>query len=549
MKKAFKLILVAALCLTAASCSKSVLDQMAMAENVQIVCDPTILEAYGDDIPVTVSVTYPEGYFHRKATMEVTPVIVYDGGEQSGATYKYQGEAVKDNYKVIPVDGGTVKESMNFKFVKGMEKCSLELRAKVNYNDQSKTIEPIKIAEGCRIVSRLVNDNGALGFKECDYQEIIKQSAEGQILYDKNSANVKKSELKGESVKNFLATVDELKDNDRVSITGTEIVAYASPEGGQSLNAKLSDKRASSAKEAWDKLSKDLGLSDPDVKSVGQDWEGFQKAVAASDIEEKDLILRVLSMYSDPAVRESEIKNMSQVFTELKKDVLPELRRARFIANVDFKNLTEDELKQYAETNIGYLREDGLLKLGEMDDNLNNKAVYYRLAADKYNSQSGLYNLASTYIQNGNLDGAKVCLDRLADQEDPDVVNARGVIAMKKGNYDEAVSLFKQADNEDSKVNLGTVELLKGNYDKALKQLAGTESSNTGLAYILSGDYDKAMSALTGDDATTDYLKAVVSSRLGKVSDAKAYLKSAFAKDSSLKERAQNDIEFANFEL
>ena len=218
-----------------------------------------------------------------------------------------------------------------------MEQSHLELRGVAKYKGKSITLPTKKVADGVNTTYMLLDAAGLVPLKADGYEAILKQTAEGQILYKVNSADVRNSELKGRSIQNFQNALDEIKNNERKTLVGTEVVAYASPEGGEKLNRKLSDNRSKSADKAWTKVVKGKEVTDPEVRSIGQDWEGFQELVQNSDIRDKDLILRVLSMYSDPAVRESEIKNMSSIYTELKNDVLPELRRARFIANVEFK--------------------------------------------------------------------------------------------------------------------------------------------------------------------------------------------------------------------
>ena len=356
MKKAIKILAAAAIVLSAVACSSA--KKMAeLADNVIVTCYPAVLEAVAGNVDPTVSVTYPANYFHPKAILEVTPVIVYDGGECKMDPLMYQGEKVKDNYKVVPKAGSTVTEKLHFPFVEGMEQSHLELRGVAKYKGKSIALPTKKVADGVNTTYQLVKAAGLVPLKADGYEAILKQTAEGQILYRINSADVQSKQLKGESIKNFQNALDEIAANERKTLVGTEVVAYASPDGGEKLNRKLSDNRSKTADKAWDKVVKGKNVTDPEVRSIGQDWEGFQELVQNSDIRDKDLILRVLSMYSDPAVRESEIKNMSSVYSELKNDILPELRRARFIANVEFKNYTPDELLEMINNNSEALDE------------------------------------------------------------------------------------------------------------------------------------------------------------------------------------------------
>ena len=343
MRKGIKFLSVAVLGF-AAACSSP--EKMAeMAENVIVKTEPAVLEVVAGKIDAAVTVTYPEDYFHKKAILEVTPVIVYEGGEVAMEPFVFQGESVKDNYEVVPSAGATVTKDVHFNYVPGMEKSYLELRGVVKHKSKSIDMPTKKAADGANTTYMLVCKDGALDLKADNYQEIIKQTAEGQILYTINSSTVRNNQLSSQSIKDFQAALDEIKANERKTLVGTDVVAYASPDGKEDQNAKLSDNRSKSAEKAFAKVTKKHPADAPvNVTSVGEDWEGFQELVAESDLEDKDLIIRVLSMYSDPAVREKEIKNMSAVYTTLAKEVLPELRRARFIANVEFKNYTSEEL-------------------------------------------------------------------------------------------------------------------------------------------------------------------------------------------------------------
>lgn len=545
MKRIFKIFALCGLVVAAASCSKSRAEQMKLAENVKVSCTPEVLALVGDKIPAEITVTYPAKYFHPKATLEVTPVLVYEGGEQAAQTFTYQGEKVKDNYTVVAYGGGTVKESVSFKYAKGVEKSYLELRSVAYYNGKPIEIPAIKVADGCNVTQMLATTGGEYEFKKDAYQDVIKESAEGQILYDYNSANVKSSQLRSSSVKELQAALEEIESDPRYTVTGTRVVAYASPEGGQEYNAKLSDKRAASAKKVWKKVTGGMEADNLEIKSMGQDWEGFQEAVQKSDISDKELILRVLSMYSDPAVRESEIRNMSQVYTEINKNVFPELRRARFIADVDYQNFSEAELEELSRKAIDVLDEEALLRVAAKSDDPARKAELYKVAVKKFGSDRANFNLAVLALNDGKIDEAAKYLGAVKDA-DADVVNAKGVCELRKGNYDAAVKLFKQSGTTEAKVNLGTVSLLEGKYSEAASELAGTGSHNTAVAYILAGQLDKASAAITCNCPRSNYLRAIIAARKGNASDVAKYLEIA-KKNPELKARAEKDVEFANY--
>jgi len=394
MKKTLKILLLCAAAVAAAACSKSRVEQMALAENVQFSCTPEVLTLVGDKIPVDLTVTYPSGYFHPKAVLEVFPVLVYGDKEQRGPVLIYQGEKVMDNFKVVPGAGGVVREQFAFDYEEGVGQARLELRGIAHIQDKSSVIPAIKIADGTVLTQLLAEAHGNYSYKKDDYQSVLHEQTEGQVMYDYNSSVIKGSELRSESIKELQAALDEIASDPRYSVRGTSVVAYASPEGGQEYNAKLSDQRAASAQKAWKQVTGEAAPDNLEVRSIGQDWEGFQEAVEHSDLQDKDLILRVLSMYSDPAVRESEIRNMSQVYTEINKNVFPELRRARFITEVDYRNFTDEELVELADKAIDVLDEEGLLRVASVVDKAERKAEIYKTAVQKFHSDRALFNLA-----------------------------------------------------------------------------------------------------------------------------------------------------------
>ena len=544
MKRIITYLALGAMVISAASCSKSRAEQMKLAENVNIDCTPEVLALVGDEIDADITVSFPANYFHPQATMVVTPVLVYEGGEQEGKAFKYQGEKVKDNYKVInSKQPTTVKESVSFKYEKGVEKSYLELRSVAYYKGEAIEIPAVKVADGCNVTQLLATTGGIYGFKKDNYQAVLHESAEGQILYDYNSANVKRSELRSESVKELQAALEEIAADPRYTVTGTKVVAYASPEGGQTYNAKLSDKRAESAQKAWDKVTGGMKTDELQVKSMGQDWEGFQEAVQKSNIQDKELILRVLSMYSDPAVRESEIRNMSQVYTEINKNVFPELRRARFIAEVDYQNFSDAELEELAAKAIDVLDEEALLRVAANATKAERKAELYKIAADKFGSDRANFNLAVLSLKAGKTSDAEKYLAKVKTS-DADVVNAKGVCELQKGNVDAAAKLFKQAGNAEAKANLGIIELQKGNYAAAAKYFEGQTGHNAAVAFILNGEYDKAEKSITCSCPKSTYLRAIVAARKGNAAEVQKNLDSL---NDAFKAKAAKDVEFAAY--
>ena len=540
-----KLLLIAFACLAVISCNK--VSKMAdLANLVKVECNPEVLEVVADNIDADVTVTFPEKYFHKNAILEVVPVMKFDGQEVAGEPFVYQGEKVMDNYKTVGKDGASITEHVKFKYVPGMEKSELVGRATVKYKKKSWAFpEDIKIADGANTTYMLANKNGSYAAAADNYQDVIPEEVEAQILYLINSANVRSNQLTSESIKEYKTGVKDVMKDDRRTITGTDIIAYASPDGPEKRNNVLSDQRAASAQSAFKQVSKKLETGGVTTRSIGEDWEGFQELVNNSNIEDKDLILRVLSMYSDPDVREREIKNMSTVYGTLAKDVLPELRRARFVTNVEFQNYTAEELKALVEDNIDILDEEALLRSATLTDDQSAKMDIYSQAIKKYDSDRAKLNSACILLDQGKESQAEAMLKKVSDRNIEGLNNLRGVLALRNGDLSKALDFFEKETGDASKVNLGTMDILSGNYAAAAKKLAGTGDVNEALAYILNGDLSKASSLLKDKDCElAAYERAIIAARQGKASVAMSEL-AKIKNNKELKQRAENDIEFA----
>ncbi len=546
MKNTVKILLLCCAAFAAASCAKSRVKQMALSENVRFDCTPEVLTLIGDEIPVDLTITYPSKYFDPKAVIEMFPVLVYGDSEQRGPVLVYQGEKVLDNFKVVPNAGGVIREKFAFNYEEGVEQARLELRGIAHIQDKSATMPAIKVADGTIVTQLLADAHGKYSYKKDDYQEVLHEQTEGQVMYDYNSSVIKGSELRSESIKELQAALDEIASDPRYSVRGTSVVAYASPEGGQEYNAKLSDERAASAQKAWSQVTGGAAPDNLEVRSIGQDWEGFQEAIENSDLQDKDLILRVLSMYSDPAVRESEIRNMSQVYTEINKNVFPELRRARFITEVDYQNFSDEELVELADKAIDVLDEEGLLRVASVVDNADRKAEIYKTAVQKYHSDRALFNLGALMLDDERPDAAVAYFDAIRDV-DADVQNAKGVVELQRGDLAAAAELFRKANTPEAQANLGVVELLQGNYASAANRLKGTKGVNGAIAYLLDGKLDEAEAAVTCNCGRAEYVRAVIAARRGDAAGVKAHLDALAQKDQRLYNQSLKDIEFAKY--
>lgn len=547
-KNSLKLVSLALLGLVIAACSNP--KKMAkMASMVTTECNPQILEAVAGKISATYTVKFPAKYFAKKAILEITPVLVYQGGEVAGPVLTLQGESVLENNQVVSFEnGGTINTPVVFNYVPGMEKATLELRATAyNKSKTKKAVYPeaFKIADGTNTTYMLVKTNGTPSFEADAYQKIIPQTKEAQILYLVNKYDVRSNQLKKEDIQEFEQFLKDVKADERRTLKSNDIVAYASPEGAETLNNTLSQNRSKSAEKAFNKtINKKAKVDAPlNVKSIGEDWAGFQELVSKSNIEDKELILRVLSMYSDPNVREKEIKNMSSVYQILADKVLPELRRARFIANVEYQNYTDEELLQLINNDMDELDEEALLYAATLVDSKDAKATLYNKAATKFNSNRGYNNLAAVKLQEGKTAEAKAALAKMSNKN-ASYYNNMAVVAMQNKDFKAAAENLAKSNVKEAKINKAALDILNGNYSAAVSTLAGTNSYNEALANILVKNEAKASSILKDACPCQAYLRAIIAARKGDASQAQKELATA-NKNENLAKRAQTDIEFA----
>ena len=519
------------------------------AEEVSVSCNPQVLEVVAGNIKADVTVTFPEDFFHPKAIVEVVPALVYNGGETVLDPVMLQGEDVTENYQVVAEAGGAITKTFEFAYEEGMENSHLELRMTVIHKDKRIPFTaPYKVADGANTTYMLVKTDGSLAYAPDAYQAVIAEQNEAQILYLINSATVRPSQLKSDEIKAFQEFLTNLKADERRELVSTDIIAYASPDGKEDFNATLSEKRAKTASDAFNKKinNKNVGIETTvNTTNVEEDWDGFQELVSNSNIEDKDLILRVLEMYSDPAVREREIKNMSEVYTTLKKDILPELRRARFIANIEFTNYSNEELTALVNDNIEILDEEALLRAASLLEDANQKVTVYQKAVEKFNSDRAKINLGVAYLVLGKNAEAENALASVSDKNCDYYNNTIGVVALRKGDNNAAAAAFSKSSLKEAQYNLGVLDILNGNYADAAAKLNGAASFNEALVNILNDNLDAA-SRILGDAQCPckNYLKAIIAARQGNVEAANAALETA-SQNEALAERAENDIEFA----
>lgn len=518
---------------------------------------PSPMEAVSGKVPVTINGRFPEKYMKKKAVVTVTPEIRYEGGKATGQSATFQGEKVQGNDQEISYKlGGNYTMKNSFDYVPEMQKSELYLTFQARVGKKEVEVPAVKVADGVLATSTLIKETAGQGTpaNAADaYQYAIKQTKQAQIKYLINQANVRTSELKSTSVQEFVKTLRDIKaDQKGFMLENIEVSAYASPDGDLDFNTKLAEKRQNTSSNYVSKQLKANELNTKvDEKYTAEDWDGFKELLQASNIQDKDVILRVLSMYEDPEEREKQIRNLSAGYKELADEILPELRRARLTINYNLIGRTDDEIKQQYKADAKELSVEELLYAATLTNDANEKKDIYTTTTKQYPEDYRAYNnLASLAYQDGDLAAAKNYLAQAAAKKgDAAEVNAnRAFVAMAEGNYDEAQNyLSKATAAKNYNELLGNLQVAQGNYAQAAQSLQGVKTNSAALAQILNKDYTAAASTLSQvakPNATTSYLKAIVSARTGQNAAVISNLKDAIAKDANLKARAAKDLEF-----
>ena len=538
--------------LVLSSCSK--LGELS-ADNFTVT--PSPLEEIGGKVPVTINGRFPEKYMKKKAVVTVTPVLRYENGQATGQAATFQGEKVQGNNQEISYKvGGSYTMRNTFAYVSAMQKSELYLTFDAKIGKKTFNVPEVKVADGVIATATLLSN--AIGSANTAnatdaYQYAIAQTKQAQIKYLIQQAKVRTSELKTTSVQEFLQTLRDIKNDQKgYMLDGIEVSAYASPDGGLKLNTALAENRGKSSSAFLKGELKKMDF-DADVQSAytAEDWDGFQQLVAASNIQDKDVILRVLSMYSDPEEREQQIKNISVAFKELADEVLPELRRARLTVNYQIIGRSDDEIQEQYKTDAKQLSVEELLYSATLTENAAEQKAIYETTAQLYpNDYRAFNNLASLAYKAGDLAAADSYVQK-ALQIAPAAAEAnanKALIAVAQGKAEEAQTyLGKAAAAKNYNEILGNLQVAAGNYAQSAQSLKGVNTNSAALSQLLSKNYTEAaqtLAQIATPDATTEYLKAVLAARTGQEATAIQNLKNAFAKDASLKERAKRDLEF-----
>ena len=585
MKNLFKMTLVlvaAALTLTGCDCFKKMGKKV---EKVTITCTPDVLTLNNGKVVVDITAEIPAKYFHKKTSVKVTPALVYEGGVTLGKTLVLHGEkAMGNGMRIKKNKPFTIKRHLEFKYKPEMQlcdlvllleaKCSLEeCKSQANslanaaleahnkchgyvlvnantgkYHPMSLTLAAAEamsgwaetakehglvIAKGVSTLQNELDFSQAMQTTANNYKRVTTVVTKADIVYKINSSRVAKEAVNTAELSSLKAGVESNKANARVA-QSLYVNGYASPDGPEKFNDKLSEQRSQTGLAAVQQLLADAGLN-IDAAAYGEDWDGFQAAVAASNIADKDLILQVLKMYSSSAEREKEIKNMSSVFKSLKTDILPQLRRAQVVNSADITGWSDEEMVALIkEGKASSLTTEELLHIATVCDKIAEPALR---EATKSGDARAWNNLAVVYAKAGNTKKAIACLNKVGKGAAAELNNNYALVYAADGKVARAEGYAANASAETKAL----ITAAKGDYATAAQTLKS--GYNAALVNYLNGNISAAKQCLTSDNsAKADYLRAIISCREGNLSNAQAQLNSAVSKDASLKAKAEKDV-------
>lgn len=557
MKNFTRLFVILLAAVLMSGCSS--LDKMKKNANlVKYEITPKVLETHAGIVAAQVKVTYPEKYFDKNTTLKITPVLSYEGGETAFDELLFtQGEKVLANNKSVAWTGGTVNWSGDVNYIPEMKVSEFLLHVDAERKGKTLSFDPIKLADGVIATSTLVEYHAMPISLKDNYQRIVPEQKIADILYSINQSNIRTSELKAadiQALKDYIALVMQ---NERMEVKGVTNSSYASPDGPLTLNEKLSEARGKAAEKY---LQKEYGKI-PELaqlftkQTTAEDWEGFKALVQESSIADKELILRVLSMYQDPAVREKEIKNMSTAYESLAEQILPQLRRSKLIVDVNLIGLSDEEILTAIKGDPSVLSLEQMLYAATLTSDPQEMLKYYQLATEKEpKSFRAWNNVGWAYLQMGNADDAMVALEKAkALKNDDNVKNNLGFAALLKGDVKAASEYFNSmsAATPESKFGLGTIAIHDGKYDQAVNMLGDTPTMNLALAQLLKGDVNKAKTTMDAVKpckcGAPSYFKAVIAARLDNKDGVINALREAIGYNTKWKNYAMTDLEFAKY--
>jgi len=523
---------------------------------------PSVLEMHGDSVEITITGQYPPKFFNKKATMEVTPVLVYQGGEQAYDTETLQGADVEAGGTVIAFEtGGSFKYTSKIAYVAGMETSELKLRVKAKVKDKEVDFPEMKLADGVIVTPLLLKKEPQAISAMDQFKRRQSISKEAKLLFLINQASVRNSELKDEDIKELNDFIKESKELDDHEFVGLEISSYASPDGKEDVNERLAKNRSKAStrliKKKLSKVEEAKENSFVSENMTAEDWDGLKKLVSSSNVADKELVLRVLSMYSNPVEREKELRRLSKAFEDLAEEVLPQLRRSEFKLKVDVVGKSDSLLlaigKDAAATDTLNIEE--FLKAATLAEDAKEEETILRNAVARQSEEWRAYNnLGCNLFAQGKLDEAKSQLDKASELSEGSAIvkNNLGAIAYVNGDNEKALAFYEEATGAGKEVsyNKALISIQKGNYEEATQLMGSSKTFNAALAKVLFGDNTNALTILskvTEDDASVPYLKAIIGARSANDELVFEGLKDAIAKDAALKAKASKDLEFAKY--
>ncbi|NLI72251.1 MAG: hypothetical protein GX361_05910 [Bacteroidales bacterium] len=550
----FAAVIASALVFTSCSKKMTALDARYFKTN------PSPLAVNGGKVDATVTGTFPQKYFNKKAEVTITPVLKYNGTEQKGEPKTFQGEKVLGNNQTVSYAmGGTYAINPSFVYKPEMAKSELFLNFDVKQGKKTYKIPAVKVADGVIATSQLASlspDEIKTAVAPDHFKRVTQETQNADILFLIEQAQLRNTELKKSDMVDFYQKVKEARDAQNKEISSLEVLGYASPDGSIELNTNLAEKRR---KVTTDYLNKEMKKLRADVtidsKFTAEDWEGFQKLMEASDIQDKDLILRVLSMYQDPEQREREIKNLSVAFKDVAREILPKLRRSRLNLTVDVTGKSDEEILNLARNNPKVLSKKELLYAGTLVDSYREKMEIYNKFINQYPQDArGYNNLGVLRYELDALDEAETLFKKALglDPNSPDANYNLGLLSLTRGNGDDAQAYLGKATGTTGNLDaaLGTSYIAQGDYTKAQSTMNNVNSNNAALAQILNNDYNSArrtLAAVAKPNGLTAYLAAIIGARTNDRDAVYTNLRTAIKRNKSFAKKALTDLEFAKY--
>ena len=552
MKKNLFLLLVLFVGLFCASCNGDLKEPEGIGVN------PNPLVLVGNKVDCEIAGTFPAKAFGKKGVLTVTPVLKYEGGEAEAEPKVFVGEKAKENGEVVYFkQGGTFTMEASFDFVPEMEKSELYLRFTAVNNGKEVALPDLKIADGVIVTQNLAEVSNLQEVLAPDkFQRIIQEMQEADIHFLIQQSNLRSSELKNKSISRIKDVLKKAKGNEKMRVNKFEISGYASPEGSEKLNTRLAtDRQKNTHKYMSQELSKNKLEAQIGGEITAEDWEGFRKSMEQSSLEDKELVLRVLSMYKDPEEREAQIKNLSAVYKKIAQEILPALRRSKLKLTVDIIGKSDDEIKALFETKPDSLNVEELLYGATLYESIDTQLLYYLKTTEIYPMDYRAFNnIGKIEFERGNYEEANRSFLKALElnEGDADLNFNLAMVTLVFGDVEQAEVYLGKAAGTSGDYNTvkGTIHTLRGEYAEAQQAYANTPSNSAAVQFIINEDYATARQTLDNiekPNATTAYLKAIVGARTNDRDLVFESMKSAIEQDEKFKTKAQRDIEFAKF--